>query len=157
MVGVRSRDSRASRIGRPPWRACLWLSFALAGCKFGAPDADDKPKPKPQHSVAPAQPPKTIEERSERNDEPPPAEPVPLWEGGKVARIVDAAAASLRGYVILDLGEPWVPYIFSDGVSADGKPLPNAYRETYLALARGEFPDNQQGERAREDKYLELY
>ena len=28
---------------------------------------------------------------------------------------------------------------------------------TYLALARGEFPDDHHGERAREDKYLELY
>src|SRR5690606_5825816 len=36
-------------------------------------------------------------------------------------------------------------------------PIPNAYRATYLALARGEHPDDHHGRRAQRDKYLELY
>jgi hypothetical protein len=123
----------------------------VAGCRFGGERSESE-----QDSESETRP-KPIEERSERSDEPPPAQPVPLWQGGKVARIVDAAAASTHGFVIVDLGEAWVPYIFTDGVDAEGKPLKNAYRDTYLALARGEFPDNQNGERARDDKYLELY
>ncbi len=83
--------------------------------------------------------------------------PVPFWENGKTLREVDAATASLHGYVVLDLGEAWVPYLFSDGTSADDTPLPNSYRPTYLALARGELPDNIHGARAADDKYLELY
>jgi hypothetical protein len=83
--------------------------------------------------------------------------PAPLWEHGKPGKSVDAHTAGAQGYLVLDLGEGWVPYIFSDGTDAAGQPLPNSYRETYLALARGEFPDNFQGERARDDKYLELY
>ncbi|MGD8860279.1 MAG: hypothetical protein PVI30_09710 [Myxococcales bacterium] len=94
--------------------------------------------------------------------------PVDFWENGKTERQVDAATAALHGHLILDLGEAWVPYIFTDGPApvdpesgeaAEGEPrtLPNAYRETYLALARGEFPDDEHGERARDDKYLELF
>jgi hypothetical protein len=131
------------------------LLLALAGCRFG--EADGATRDVAATLEAKVEQPKTIEERSARSDEPPPAQPVPLWEGGKVTRVVDAASASTHGYVVLDLGEAWVPYIFSDGVDAAGAPLPNAYRETYLALARGEFPDDRHGERARDDKYLELY
>jgi hypothetical protein len=142
----------------------LALLLACAGCEPRAregqtaaePPQSGAEPPLAQLPVEPAQP-KSIEERSERSDEPPPAEPVPLYEHGKVSRIVDAAASSLHGFAIVDLGEAWVPYIFTDGMAEDGKPLPNAYRETYLALSRGEFPDDRHGERARDDKYLELY
>jgi hypothetical protein len=85
------------------------------------------------------------------------AQPVPLWENGKPGKHLDARTAGGQGYLVLDLGEAWVPYIFSEGTDPAGTPLPNAYRKTYLALARGEFPDDFQGERARDDKYLELY
>lgn len=84
-------------------------------------------------------------------------DPVPLWEHGRTDKYIDAAAAPQNGYLVLDLGELWAPYLFSDGVSDDGKPLPNSYRSTYLALARGEFPDDRHGERAKVDKYLELF
>ena len=85
------------------------------------------------------------------------SQPVALWEHGKTTRQVDAATAASQGYVVVDLGEAWVPYIFTDGPGEDGKLLSNSYRSTYLALARGEYPDNSNGERARTDKYLELY
>lgn len=84
-------------------------------------------------------------------------QPVALWQHGKVVREIDGALAAEQGYVLLDLGESWTPYLFTDGVASDGRPLPNTYRPTYLALARGEFPDDHHGERARDDKYLELY
>jgi len=141
------RDGRLSLAGA----GLVCLALAVTGCRSGTEDDEPKQASSPEAKAKP------IEERSERSDEPPPAQPVPLWQDGKVARIVDAAAASTHGFVIVDLGEDWVPYIFTDGVDLEGKPLQNAYRPTYLALARGEFPDNQNGERAREDKYLELY
>jgi len=83
-------------------------------------------------------------------------EPVPFWEHGQSLRPIDAATAAERGYLVLDLGEAWTPYLFSDGTSPSGAPLPNAYRATFLALARGELPDAP-GERAKRDKYFELY
>ena len=84
-------------------------------------------------------------------------EPVEVWEGGKVARTIEASHAAEQGILLLDLGEDWTPYLFTDGYSNDQKPLENGYRATYLALARGEFGNDPQGEQAKEDKYLELY
>lgn len=88
---------------------------------------------------------------------PPLQDPVPLWENGRVAKQVDAAFAADQGYLVLDLGESFTPYLLTEATSEDGTVLTNSYRETYLALARGEFPKDHHGERAREDKYLELY
>lgn len=77
---------------------------------------------------------------------------VPLWAEGGVAGTVDPAQPLEAGAVLVDLGDSWTPYLFTD---AEG--LPNAYRETYLALARGETPDDHHGRRAERDRYLELY
>jgi hypothetical protein len=135
-----------------------WLAVALLGA--AACKARSHQHEAAKHAAKPARP--AAHEPEPWHAAPPPpdetmAQPVPLWEDGKITRQVDAATASSKGMVVLDLGEAWVPYIFSDGTSESGKPLPNAYREIYEQLARGEFPDNYHGERAREDKYLELY
>jgi hypothetical protein len=84
-------------------------------------------------------------------------QPVDLWAEGRVARQVDAATAAADGHVVLDLGEDWTPYIFTERGQEGEDRVPNAYRETYLALAAGDFPDDHHGDRARSDKYLELY
>jgi len=83
--------------------------------------------------------------------------PVPFWKDGSAQGQVDAARADVDGRLLLDLGEDWTPYIFTDSSSPDEEPKPMAYRPTYLALARGEFPNDRHGARARKDKYLELY
>jgi hypothetical protein len=83
--------------------------------------------------------------------------PVALWTHGHTERQVDAATSGEHGLLILDLGEDWTTYLFSEGVDAEGKPSSSAYRATYLALARGEYPEDLHGARAKEDKYLELY
>jgi hypothetical protein len=87
---------------------------------------------------------------------PPPAlhDPVAMWKDGHVSGEVEAGA---EGVLVIDLGDDWTPYIFSERASPSEEPVPNFYREIYLALARGEYPDNYHGQRAREDKYLELY
>jgi hypothetical protein len=83
-------------------------------------------------------------------------EPVPFWEDGAVSGEVDAVGARERGHVVLDLGEGWTPYLFTDR-DPGGDVVPHGYRSTYLALARGEFPDDHHGARAERDRYLELY
>lgn len=88
---------------------------------------------------------------------PPMARPVPLWADGESVREIDAATADVEGYFLLDLGEAWTPYLFTESGSEDEERVPHAYRETYLALARGAFPDDHHGARASRDKYLELY
>jgi hypothetical protein len=84
-------------------------------------------------------------------------EPVAFWESGRGDTQVDAAKADESGYLLLDLGEEWTPYILTEASSLDEEPKPNQYRPTYLALARGEFPDDRHGYRAKKDEYLELY
>ena len=127
---------------------------SLAGCKpkrdaRGGTAGPASAAP-PAHHVPPPPPP---------TDAPPEvlAQPIPFWKAGKIVARVDATAVGARSQLVLDLGEAWVPFLFTDGTDAEGKPLTNGYRPTYLALARGEFPDSQDGERARNDKYLELY
>lgn len=83
--------------------------------------------------------------------------PVTLWRGGHADGEVDASKAESEGHLLLDLGEDWTPYILTEASSPEEEPKANQYRETYLALARGEFPDDRHGYRAREDQYLELY
>jgi hypothetical protein len=101
----------------------------------------------------------TVKADQDRKDTRPPpmAQPVPLWKNGKSPKKVDAASARLNGYIVLDLGEEWTPYLFTERGSKDEEKLPNDYRYTYLKLARGKYPDNHHGERARKDKYLEIY
>src|SRR5579884_1096122 len=84
-------------------------------------------------------------------------QPVPLWKDGKPAGEVDLARPHDARIVVLDLGEEWVPYIFTERSSPDQEPIPQSYRATYLALARGDFPNDHHGKRAKKDRYLELY
>ncbi|MEM6962718.1 MAG: L,D-transpeptidase, partial [Myxococcota bacterium] len=62
-----------------------------------------------------------------------------------------------EGLLVVDLGEVWTPYLFSEQDHRGSERMPNRYRETYLALSRSAFPDDHHGARARRDKYLELY
>ncbi|MGB5813413.1 MAG: hypothetical protein WBG86_22955, partial [Polyangiales bacterium] len=84
-------------------------------------------------------------------------DPVPFWDGGTNQGQVDAARAAEEGVLLVDLGEDWTPFIFTNASGPEEEPKPMGYRDTYLALARGEFPKDRHGERARKDKYLELY
>ena len=84
-------------------------------------------------------------------------QPVPLYENGGTTSEIDAATARENGYVVLDLGEAWTPYLFTERGTAEEPVIPNDYRNTYLALARGEFPDDHHGARAEDDRYLELF
>jgi hypothetical protein len=132
--------------------ACGLVFLWLSGCQ------DDARKPEPDASpppvVAPAPAP-----LAEPTAPPPPEllQPVELWRDGKAAGMVDAQGPDKLQYVFLDVGEGWTPMLFTDGTDWRGKPAPHKFRNTYLALARGEFPRDAYGERAREDKYLELY
>jgi hypothetical protein len=120
----------------------LYLSVIAAAACADPPAASSTPPPR----ISPA----LLEPQSLQ-------QPVPLWENATASGVIDAATASSNGYVVVDLGEAWTPYLFAEGTTVDGQKLVNSYRDTFLRLARGEFPDDAPGKRAREDKYLELY
>jgi len=142
----------------PPLRARTCWSLALccaAACLFSCGDSGNAGG----LDAGPSQPAPPPDPEPHRVDSRPPPmhQPVDLWEDGRTEGQIDAAEASLEGFVILDLGEEWTPYIFTERGTPEEDALPNAYRPTYLALARGDFPDDHHGERARRDKYLELF
>ncbi|MDW8363340.1 MAG: peptidoglycan-binding domain-containing protein [Myxococcales bacterium] len=83
--------------------------------------------------------------------------PVPVWENGRETGVVDAAIAAEQGYVLLDLGDEWVPYLFTERGNESETPIPHDYRPIYLALANERPAPGHHGERAAKDKYLELY
>ncbi|MCB9615205.1 MAG: L,D-transpeptidase [Sandaracinus sp.] len=58
---------------------------------------------------------------------------------------------------LVDLGEAWVPPLLDDGSGVDGSPRPSFFRETYVALARHEWPDTTLGRRAAVDGDLDNY
>ena len=77
---------------------------------------------------------------------------VPVWQGGRIVDTTTIGDAPARGLLVIDLGEAWVPYVLS------GTPdRPHAYEPVFRAMARGEFPDDLEGHRARLDRYHELY
>lgn len=133
--------------------SCLALSVCLASACI---DFEDTPK-QPTPDAAKGEQPKP---KATAPTEPPPREllePVDLWKNGQKVGQIEGQGPEAQNYVFVDLGEAFVPVLFTDGSGANGQPYPHAFRETYLALARGEFPKNPYGERAQRDKYLELY
>lgn len=134
--------------------AISMLVVSLAACERASapvPRSPDTPQAAPAPTAA-APPPHRVDSRP-----PPLARPVPFWQAGAVARDIDAATAAEHGFVLIDLADTWVPYLFSERGNEAEERKPNRYRATYLALARGEFPDDHHGARAQQDKYLELY
>lgn len=125
-----------------------------AGVSAREPGPSSPPSPARQTDAHPSN---GGEQTAEADAPPPLTDPIPLWVNGEVDGDIDATTARREGFVVLDLGEAWAPYLFTTRSSETEEERPNAYRETYLALARGEFPDNHHGERARSDKYLEHY
>ncbi len=156
---------RGSDHTRPCSRLFCALLLALAGgCEDfpQLPWLTDKPAPDEPTAPPPAEPtPTGAADAGTRPDAdagtPRQLEMVPLWKNGQTSEKVEADSADLHGYLVLDLGEAWVPYIFTDGFNPEGELETHDYRSVYLALARGEYPDSYHGERAKDDKYLELY
>lgn len=133
--------------------ALFTLSLLLHACRKNEPEAPPpSATPTAQGSADPAQTAHDVPTEPHV----PVGQAVPLWENGKVVRTIDGTTAE-RDYLVLDLGEGWTPYLFADGTRTDGAATSSAYKPIYQALAAGEFPDNLHGERARDDKYLELY
>jgi hypothetical protein len=131
-----------------------WCVLLLAiACNKQEPASPPEPPPAKPVEEAPRPP------LAEPTEPPAPEllQPVELWRDGKPAGKVDAQGPDKHKYVFLDVGEGWTPLLFTDGLDWRKKPVPHKFRPTYLALARGEFPNDAYGARAKEDKYLELY
>jgi hypothetical protein len=76
--------------------------------------------------------------------------------GGK-DRVVDAEAARRQGLTIVDLSDDFAPYIFQDGKSHTGAPLPNRYRAVFVGLANDRTDGDGEALPPGGRNYLELY
>jgi hypothetical protein len=133
---------------RRAWRLAWLVATLSTGCADEQLAANRPAKPR-----APAK-----SERIATNTATPAlAEPVELWRDGEPSGHVDAHGPEADAHLFLDLGESWTPLLFTDGVGPDGEARPHSFRPVYLTLARGEFKSDPFYDRARNDKYLELY
>jgi hypothetical protein len=81
------------------------------------------------------------------------SDPVAAWDGGvRIGSICERDAAAF-GYTILDLSDTWTPRIFSP----HGATAPPPYRETFRRLADERLGDGPEWDRAKEDRFLDLY
>jgi len=127
-------------------------------CFFASACGIVKPTGKPEIAVEPkSEDAGSAAARVEQGEPPRPLhQPIPLWKDGKIAGEIDAASPG-PGQIVLDLGDDWVPYIFTERSAPGDERTPQSYRPTYLALARGEFPHDIHGARAKKDRYLEVF
>jgi hypothetical protein len=72
-------------------------------------------------------------------------------------RVVDADQAKKRGLTLVDLSDDFAPYIFQDGKSPSGAPLPNRYRTVFVGLANDRSDGDGEPLPPGERNYLELY
>lgn len=76
---------------------------------------------------------------------------------GAPPRKQEITAAEAAGYTIIDLGNTWVPYIFSEKTVAADDHQPNDYRKRYIDLANDRVDADGEPLSAHERNFLELY
>jgi len=79
--------------------------------------------------------------------------PVPIFEDGDFVGDICPQDAEASGLTVVDLSEQWAPRVLGGSDELGHVP----YRDVYLKLARQEFEDHPRWDRARGDRFLELY
>jgi hypothetical protein len=85
-----------------------------------------------------------------------------------VATKMTVAAARAAGLLDVDLGDAWAPFIFQDSSAVeatargpapvdDDVAKPNAYRQTFVALANDRVDEDGQPQKAGDHNYLEVF
>lgn len=81
------------------------------------------------------------------------AAPVHVFENGERAGAVCEDQLSAKGLTVIDLSDDWTPKLFAP----EGDDPGPAYRKTMIALADEKLGDGPEWDRARSDRFLELY
>jgi hypothetical protein len=80
-----------------------------------------------------------------------------VFDGEHEPTKMNIGEAEARGYAIIDLGNSWVPYIFSDKTAGIDDTLENLYAKTYVGLANDRIDHWGDELAAHDHNYLELY
>jgi hypothetical protein len=140
-----------ARVGLAAASLAIGCALAATGCKRSKKPAAAPPAP--VVAQKPSRPP--IPARAAM----PALAPGETWRYDKgVATKTTAAAARTAGLLDVDLGDAWAPFIFQD-TSGDPNdpPKPNAYRETFVALANEKVNEDGQPPKPGEHNYLEVF
>jgi hypothetical protein len=80
-----------------------------------------------------------------------------VFDGEGEPKQMNIGEAEARGYSIVDLGNSWVPYIFSDKTAGIDDTAENQYAKTYVGLANDRIDHWGDELDAHDHNYLELY
>ncbi len=80
-----------------------------------------------------------------------------MFEADAEPRKLEIAQAEAAGYTVIDLGNNWVPYIFSEKTTAADDFAANEYRQRYIDLANNRVDADGDKLSAHERNFLELY
>lgn len=79
-------------------------------------------------------------------------DPIPIYEAGSVKGTVCSGDLAESDLTVLDLSDEWAPRILAGGPEG---PVP--YRDTYVQMAKEQFGDDPVWDRAKHDRFLEVY
>lgn len=165
-------DDRTYKV--PPWRIVgtifgAAVMIGVAGCSGTTKDADQPDSGTEQAEASDGA--KIDDEQDAAGEQPLPLGPITkssfrehparvAWvfdPGAEEPRKMSIGQAEARGYTIVDLGNDWTPYIFSEKTPGLDDAQKNRYREVYVGLANDQV--NRFGDELRdyERNYLELY
>lgn len=150
-----------------PWwivRALPSLLVACSGAQQTGPHAGpgpDAPAVAEAEPVAPAPAPapaaasaRVLPKLSQREH---PAGHAWIVEPGAEPRKQEIAQAEAAGYTVIDLGNSWVPYIFSEKTVGQDDRSANEYRQRYIGLANDRVDADGEKLDRHERNFLELY
>ncbi len=80
-----------------------------------------------------------------------------IFEPGAEPRKQEIAQAESAGYTVVDLGNGWVPYIFSEKTNGQEDRATNDYRARYIGLANNKIDADGEPLDPHEKNFLELY
>ncbi|HVU51465.1 MAG TPA: L,D-transpeptidase [Polyangia bacterium] len=142
-----------------PWaRSGLRAASLVIGCALAATGCRRATKPAPA-PPAPLAPPKPARPPIPARAAMPALAPGETWRYDRgVAKKTTVVEARAAGLLDVDLGDAWAPFIFQDSSgAADDPPKPNAYRETFVALANEKVNEDGQPPKPGEHNYLEVF
>lgn len=146
--------------------ACSSVSPSAAGRRPVVVRLDEEPVALPEPAEdASSSPPQSVGETHPQPEphtiEPPPLpieDPLPVPGPDEVLILRDGAPAGVilrsriarAGLQLLELGTAWVPPLFRSTPE-----YPNDYAPVFIALENGEYPEDPEGRRAAQERYLE--
>lgn len=148
-----------------PRRVLLPALFVLLAACSGAQQTGHHDAPTPDAPVAedeqappasePGAPPVSVLPKVSQREHP--AGQAWVFEPGAEPRKQEIAQVETAGYTVVDLGNSWVPYIFSEKTNGREDLSANEYRQRYVGLANNKVDADGEPLDPHEKNFLELY